>query len=88
VPFWYHDYFVKIPGVYQLDHAAAMAERNNWTGFASFSYSSSQNEATAPRRESRRAIRAINQQIPNGLTQYGSVAQIQIFNKARIQGPF
>jgi SAM-dependent methyltransferase len=39
VPFWYHDYFMKIPGVYQLDHAAAaMADRNNWTGFASFSY--------------------------------------------------
>jgi hypothetical protein len=30
---------MKIPGVYQLDHAAAaMADRNNWTGFASFSY--------------------------------------------------
>jgi len=39
VPFWYHDYFTKIPGVYQLDHAAAaIADRNNWTGFASFSY--------------------------------------------------
>ncbi len=39
VPFWHHDYFKKIPGVYQLDHAAAtMADRNNWTSFASFSY--------------------------------------------------
>jgi hypothetical protein len=39
VPFWYHDYFMRIPGIYQLDHAAAaMADRNNWTGFASFSY--------------------------------------------------
>ena len=39
VPFWYHDYFKKIPGAYHLDHAvAAMADRNDWTGFASYSY--------------------------------------------------
>ena len=39
VPFWRHDYFINIPGVYQLDNAAAdMADRNNWTGLASFSY--------------------------------------------------
>jgi SAM-dependent methyltransferase len=39
VPFWHHGYFTKIPGVYQLDHAAAsMAERNDWAKFASFSY--------------------------------------------------
>ncbi len=39
VPFWYHDYFMNIPGVFQLDRAAAsLADRNNWTSFASFSY--------------------------------------------------
>jgi hypothetical protein len=39
VPFWYHDYFEKIPGLYQADTTLArIAERNNWTAFASFCY--------------------------------------------------
>jgi SAM-dependent methyltransferase len=39
VPFWHHGYFIKIPVINQLDHAAAaFADRHNWTRFASFSY--------------------------------------------------
>jgi SAM-dependent methyltransferase len=39
VPFWYHDYFKKFPGLYHLDLAAAkLADRNNWTAFASYCY--------------------------------------------------
>ncbi len=39
VPFWHHDYFKKIPGVYHVDHAVALlAERKEWPKFASYSY--------------------------------------------------
>jgi len=39
IPFWSHDYFKKIPGVYQLDSAVSrIAERNNWATLASFCY--------------------------------------------------
>jgi len=39
VPFWHHDYFQKIPGLYHADATLArVAERNNWTGLASFCY--------------------------------------------------
>lgn len=39
VPFWYHNYFKKIPGLYQAEAAlTGVAERNNWTAFASFCY--------------------------------------------------
>jgi SAM-dependent methyltransferase len=39
VPFWYHNYFRKIPGLYQADATLArLAERNNWTALASYCY--------------------------------------------------
>ncbi len=39
IPFWYHDYFKRIPGIYQLDRAlTTLADRNNWTQLASYSY--------------------------------------------------
>jgi len=39
IPFWHHGYFQKIPGLYQIDTAITnLADRNNWTGYASFSY--------------------------------------------------
>ncbi len=39
VPFWYHNYFKRIPGLYHLDLAAAkFADRHNLTSLASFCY--------------------------------------------------
>lgn len=39
VPFWYHAYFEKIPGLYQLDLAITqIADRNNWNALASYCY--------------------------------------------------
>jgi SAM-dependent methyltransferase len=39
VPFWYHNYFKNIPGLYQADTTLTrFAERNNWTALASFCY--------------------------------------------------
>jgi 2-polyprenyl-3-methyl-5-hydroxy-6-metoxy-1,4-benzoquinol methylase len=39
IPFYYHDYFRKIPGLYQLDLALTkLADRRDWTSLASYSY--------------------------------------------------
>lgn len=39
VPFWYHEYFRNIPGLYHLDLALArLADRNDWSALASFCY--------------------------------------------------
>jgi SAM-dependent methyltransferase len=39
IPFFYHGYFTKIPGVFQLDRALSkIAERRDWQGLASFCY--------------------------------------------------
>jgi SAM-dependent methyltransferase len=39
VPFWYHNYFKRIPGLYQADTALTrVAERNDWSALASFCY--------------------------------------------------
>lgn len=39
IPFFYHGYFTKIPGLFQLDKALSkIAERKDWHGLASFSY--------------------------------------------------
>ena len=39
IPFWYHSYFRKIPGLYHLDLTITkFADRNNWTGLASYCY--------------------------------------------------
>jgi hypothetical protein len=39
VPFWYHNYFRNIPGLYQADTTITkFAERKNWTALASFCY--------------------------------------------------
>ena len=39
VPFWYHSYFRKIPGLYHIDLAIAkLADRNSWTTLASYCY--------------------------------------------------
>jgi len=39
IPFWYHHYFDKIPGLYHLDLALAkMSDRKNWTKLASYSF--------------------------------------------------
>lgn len=39
IPFWYHKYFNRIPGLYHLDRAAnRWAERKNWCALASYCY--------------------------------------------------
>ena len=39
VPFWFHEYFVRIPGLQQCDWMVnKMAERGNWTTLASYCY--------------------------------------------------
>jgi SAM-dependent methyltransferase len=39
IPFWYHWYFRKIPGVYHLDHLISKtADRKDWTTLASYCY--------------------------------------------------
>lgn len=39
IPFFYHGYFKKIPGLFQLDDALSkLAERKDWQGLASFSF--------------------------------------------------
>ncbi len=39
IPFWYHKYFNKIPGLYHVDRAVnRLAERNNWRALASYCY--------------------------------------------------
>jgi SAM-dependent methyltransferase len=39
VPFWYHGYFRKIPGLYHIDLAVAkFADRHSWTALASYCY--------------------------------------------------
>lgn len=39
VPFWYHAYFKKIPGLYHLDLAITkIADHNNWNALASYCY--------------------------------------------------
>jgi SAM-dependent methyltransferase len=39
IPFFYHGYFTKIPGLFQLDRSLSkLAERRDWQGLASFSY--------------------------------------------------
>ena len=39
IPFFYHGYFTKIPGLFQLDRSLSqVAERRDWQGLASFSY--------------------------------------------------
>lgn len=39
IPFWYHHYFKKIPGLYHLDQAInSLAERRHWSVFASYCY--------------------------------------------------
>jgi ubiquinone/menaquinone biosynthesis C-methylase UbiE len=39
VPFWFHEYFVRIPGLQQCDWMVnKMAERGNWTALASYCY--------------------------------------------------
>lgn len=39
IPFFYHGYFTKIPGLFQLDRALSkLAEHRDWQGLASFSY--------------------------------------------------
>ncbi len=38
-PFWRHDYFERLPALHRLDRAGAeLAERNDWTRFASYCY--------------------------------------------------
>ena len=39
IPFFYHGYFTKIPGLFQLDRSLSkVAERRDWQALASFSY--------------------------------------------------
>ncbi|HEV2186794.1 MAG TPA: methyltransferase domain-containing protein [Stellaceae bacterium] len=39
LPFWFHEYFVKFPGIQQCDWALnKIAERANWTSLASYCY--------------------------------------------------
>jgi SAM-dependent methyltransferase len=39
LPFWFHEYFVNFPGLYQCDRVVnQLAERSNWTSLASYCY--------------------------------------------------
>jgi len=39
LPFWFHEYFVKFPGLRQCDRMInEIAERSDWTGLASYCY--------------------------------------------------
>jgi SAM-dependent methyltransferase len=39
IPFFYHEYFKRIPGLFELDRSLSeLAERRDWQGLASFCY--------------------------------------------------